>query len=52
MFGRNAENAGVAGSVGVEDFRLDYVPARLKKLGDFWKPLLAAKGRVKLEKYL
>ena len=38
--------------VSIEDFRIDTVPARVKKLGDLWKPLLAARGRVSLEKYL
>jgi bifunctional non-homologous end joining protein LigD len=37
--------------VTIEDFRLDNVPARLRKVGDLWEPLLAAKGRVKLEKF-
>jgi bifunctional non-homologous end joining protein LigD len=35
-----------------EDFRIDNVPARLKRLGDLWKPMLAAKGRFRLEDYL
>jgi hypothetical protein len=35
-----------------EDFRLDNVPARLRKLGDLWKPLLQARGPVKLELFL
>src|SRR6266496_3369757 len=39
------------GSVTIEDFRMDNVPARLRKLGDLWEPLLAKKGRVKLEKF-
>jgi len=33
----------------IEDFRIDNVPARIKRLGDLWKPLLAARGRFKLE---
>jgi bifunctional non-homologous end joining protein LigD len=37
--------------VAIEDFRMDNVPARLRKLGDLWEPLLAKKGRVKLEKF-
>jgi bifunctional non-homologous end joining protein LigD len=37
--------------VTIEDFRIDNVPARLRKLGDLWKPLLENKGRVKLEKF-
>jgi bifunctional non-homologous end joining protein LigD len=38
--------------VAITDFRIDNVPARLKKLGDLWKPLLAARGRFKLERVL
>ena len=36
----------------IEDFRLDNVPARVRKLGDLWKPLLQQRGRLKLEKFL
>jgi bifunctional non-homologous end joining protein LigD len=36
----------------IEDFRIDNVPERVEMLGDLWKPLLAARGRVSLEKYL
>lgn len=36
----------------IDDFRIDNVPARVKKLGDLWKPLLAARGRFKLETLL
>ncbi|HEY7337421.1 MAG TPA: non-homologous end-joining DNA ligase [Bryobacteraceae bacterium] len=36
----------------VEDFRLDNVPARARKLGDLWKPVQAARGRIALEKLL
>ena len=36
----------------MEDFRLDNVPARVRKLGDLWKPLLVKTGRFKLEAYL
>ena len=35
-----------------DDFRIDNVPARVKRLGDLWKPLLANKGRFRLEDYL
>ena len=35
----------IKAGVEIEDFRLDNVPSRLKKLGDLWKPLLAARGR-------
>jgi bifunctional non-homologous end joining protein LigD len=38
--------------VAITDFRLENVPARLKRLGDLWKPLLGARGRVRLERYL
>ena len=36
----------------IENFRFDNVRARIAKLGDLWKPLLAARGRFKLERYL
>jgi bifunctional non-homologous end joining protein LigD len=36
----------------IEDFRLDNVPARVRKLGDLWKPLFLQRGRLKLEKFL
>jgi len=35
----------------IEDFRIDNVPRRIKKLGDLWEPLLAQKGRAKLESF-
>jgi bifunctional non-homologous end joining protein LigD len=38
--------------VRMEDFTMLTVPRRLKKLGDLWKPLLAQRGRVRLEKFL
>jgi bifunctional non-homologous end joining protein LigD len=38
--------------VRIEDFRLDNVPSRVAKKGDLWSPMLAAKGRFKLEKLL
>jgi bifunctional non-homologous end joining protein LigD len=44
--------AEVAKGVRVEDFRMDNVPARLRKIGDLWEPLLARSGRFKLEKML
>ncbi len=40
------------GGVTIEDFRVDNVPARLRKTGDLWKPLLQKKGRFKLEAFL
>ncbi|MGI9077328.1 MAG: non-homologous end-joining DNA ligase [Gemmatimonadaceae bacterium] len=36
----------------IEDFHLRNVPARVRKLGDLWKPMLAKSGRFRLEKYL
>jgi len=38
--------------VRIDDFRMDNVPGRIKKLGDLWKPLVASKGRFRLESYL
>ena len=38
--------------VSIDDFTMHNVPARVKKLGDLWKPLLAKRGRFKLEAYL
>jgi hypothetical protein len=35
--------------VRIEDFRIDNVRRRVKKIGDLWAPLLAQTGRVKLE---
>lgn len=35
--------------VQLSDFTMANVPARVKKLGDLWKPLLAARGRFNLE---
>ena len=31
------------------DFRLENVPARVRRLGDMWKPLLSSRGRFRLE---
>ena len=36
----------------IEDFRLDNVRSRIAKLGDVWKPLLQARGRVDLASFL
>ncbi|HEY3203314.1 MAG TPA: non-homologous end-joining DNA ligase [Thermoanaerobaculia bacterium] len=36
----------------IDDFRMDNVPARIRRLGDLWKPLLATRGRFRLEKFL
>ena len=40
------------GGVEVDAFRMDTVPARLRRLGDLWKPLLAARGRFQLDEVL
>ena len=42
----------VEGGVEIADFTIANVPARVRELGDLWKPLLAAKGRFKLETML
>jgi bifunctional non-homologous end joining protein LigD len=36
----------------IEDFRLDNVRQRFAKVGDVWKPMLQARGRVDLAKLL
>ena len=36
----------------IDDFRIDNVPARVRKLGDLWKPLTETKGRFRLEAFL
>jgi bifunctional non-homologous end joining protein LigD len=36
----------------IEDFRLDNVRARIKKLGDLWAPLVSERKRFPLESYL
>ena len=38
--------------IATEDFHISNVPARVRKLGDLWKPLLAARGRFDLERVL
>jgi len=35
-----------------DDFRIDNVPERTRRLGDLWRPLLRKTGRVSLERYL
>jgi bifunctional non-homologous end joining protein LigD len=36
----------------IEDFRMDNVPERVRKLGDLWKPLMGSRGRFRLEQLL
>jgi bifunctional non-homologous end joining protein LigD len=38
--------------VRIEDFRIDNVPERVRRLGDLWAPLLADEGRARLEERL
>jgi bifunctional non-homologous end joining protein LigD len=38
--------------VRIEDFTVKNVPARVAKVGDLWKPLLAARGRFNLSKFV
>ena len=42
----------VEAGVKTEDFRLDNVRARIKKVGDLWKPLLATRGRTDLGRFM
>jgi len=42
----------IAAGAEIEDFRLDNVRERIARVGDLWKPLLAAKGRTDLGKFL
>lgn len=36
----------------IQDFRIDNVPERVERLGDLFRPLLLARGRVRLEQFL
>jgi bifunctional non-homologous end joining protein LigD len=36
----------------MEQFRIDNVPARVRRLGDLWRPLVSNRGRFRLEAYL
>jgi bifunctional non-homologous end joining protein LigD len=42
----------VAKGVRIEDFTVKNVPARVRRIGDLWKPLLASRGRFDLSQYL
>src|SRR5690242_7361196 len=44
--------AEVEGGVEPEAFRMDTVPARVRRIGDLWAPLLASRGRYRLENVL
>jgi len=42
----------VEDGLAIEDFRLDNMPERVKRVGDLFKPMLAKTNRVKLERFL
>lgn len=42
----------IEGGIRLEDFRLDNMPARVREVGDLFKPLLQKRGRLNLEKLL
>jgi bifunctional non-homologous end joining protein LigD len=42
----------IASGMSIEDFRIDNVLSRLRKIGDLWKPLLANRGRFRLDSLL
>jgi bifunctional non-homologous end joining protein LigD len=41
----------LTGGARIEDFRIDNLPERVKKVGDLWAPLLEQKSRAKLESF-
>jgi bifunctional non-homologous end joining protein LigD len=42
----------IEAGIKIEDFRMDNVPARLRKIGDLWKPLVNSRGRFRLDRLL
>lgn len=42
----------VAGGIRTEDFTVRNIPARVRAIGELWKPLLAKRGRVNLQRLL
>ena len=42
----------VSAGASIEDFRVDNVRGRIARVGDLWKPLIAARGRTNLEQFL
>ena len=42
----------VSAGASIEDFRVDNVRERIARVGDLWKPLIAARGRTNLEQFL
>ena len=43
--------AEVERGIALEDFRIDNVPGRVRRRGDLWAPLLAARGRFDLGRF-
>ena len=52
MVGRRTAWRELERGIAIEAFTLVNVPARVARLGDLWKPLLAPKGRVDLSRYV
>jgi bifunctional non-homologous end joining protein LigD len=42
----------VEAGLAIEEFRIENVPARVRRLGDLWKPLLVKRGRFRLDRLL
>jgi len=42
----------VADGIRTEDFRIDNVRERVRRVGDLWRPLLARRGRCRLEDFM
>ena len=42
----------IEAGIDIEDFRIDNVLARMRKVGDLWKPLLSTRGRFRLDRFL
>jgi len=42
----------IEAGISIEDFRLDNVPARVRTIGDLWKPLLTNRRRFRLDRLL
>jgi bifunctional non-homologous end joining protein LigD len=42
----------LANGVSIEQFTMSNVPARVRKVGDLWKPLLQSQGRFNLARFL
>ena len=36
----------------IEEFRMENVPSRVRRIGDLWKPLLSSRRRFRLDRYL